>query len=53
MGLPYLDIDISEVEKELNVELVLDEADQASKETDVRYHHKEVFSKVRRSISEK
>lgn len=47
IGLPYLDMDISEVEKEL------DEADWASKETDVRYHHKEVFSKVRRSISEK
>lgn len=53
MGLPYLDMDISEVEKELDVELVLNGADQASKETDVRYHHKEVFSKVRRSISEK
>ena len=46
-------MEISEFEKELDVELILDEADQASKETDVRYHHKEVFSKVRRRISEK
>lgn len=33
-----------------DVELVLDEADRAAKESDVRYTHEEVFSRVRRNI---
>lgn len=33
-----------------DVEIILDEADRAAKETDVRYTHEEVFSRVRRNI---
>ncbi|MDD6208180.1 MAG: type II toxin-antitoxin system prevent-host-death family antitoxin [Clostridiales bacterium] len=33
-----------------DVELILDEADRAAKETNVRYSHEEVFSRVRRNI---
>lgn len=33
-----------------NVEFILDEADRAAKETDVRYTHEEVFSRVRRNL---
>lgn len=33
------------------IELLLDEADHAAKETDVRYTHEEVFSRVKGSIS--
>lgn len=36
-----------------DVEVILDEADRAAKETDVRYSHEEVFSRVKRSISGK
>lgn len=31
-------------------EIILDEADRAAKETDVRYTHEEVFSRVRRKL---
>lgn len=34
-----------------DIEFILDEADRAAKETDIRYTHEEVFSRVRRSIS--
>ncbi len=34
-----------------NLELLLDEADHAAKETDVRYIHGGVFSRVKGSIS--
>lgn len=34
-----------------DVELILDEADQAATETDVRYTHEELFGRVRKSIS--
>lgn len=33
-----------------DVEFILDEADRAAKETDVRYTHEEVFSRIRRNI---
>ena len=33
-----------------DVEIILDEADRAAKETDVRCTHEEVFSRVRRNI---
>lgn len=33
-----------------DVEFILDEADRAAKETDVRYTHEEFFSRVRRNI---
>lgn len=33
-----------------DVESILDEADRAARDTDVRYTHDEVFSRVRRSI---
>lgn len=33
-----------------DMEFILDEADRAAKETDVRYTHEEVFSRVRRNI---
>ena len=33
-----------------DVEFILDEADRAAKETDVRYTHEEVFSRVRRNL---
>ncbi len=36
-----------------DIELILDEADRAAKQTDVRYTHEEVFSRIRRSISGK
>lgn len=36
-----------------DVEIILDEADRVAKETDIRYTHEEVFSRVRRSISGK
>lgn len=34
-----------------DVEFILDEADRVAKETDVRYTHEEVFSRVRRKKS--
>lgn len=34
-----------------DIEMILDEADRAAQETDVRYTHEEVFSRVRRKIS--
>ena len=36
-----------------DIEVILDEADRAARETDVRYTHEEVFARVRRSISGK
>lgn len=36
-----------------DIEVILDEADRAARETDARYTHEEVFSRVRRSISGK
>lgn len=33
-----------------DVEIILDEADRSAKETDIRYTHEEVFSRVRRNI---
>ncbi len=36
----------------LNLELLLDEADHAAKETYVRYIHRGVFSRVTKSIEE-
>ena len=35
-----------------DVEYALDEADRAARETDTRYTHEEVFSKLRRRINE-
>lgn len=32
-----------------NVEYILDEADRAAKETDIRYTHEEVFARLRRN----
>lgn len=36
-----------------DVEVILDEADCAARETDIRYTHEEVFSRVRRRINGK
>ena len=53
---PYITENNAEDELQRNalllypVEIILDEADRAAKETDVRYTHEEVFSRVRRNI---